>query len=112
MAFNEEFLTAVAHGDVEAIAEVNKLPLPVRMQIGIEVDKIRDERNIVPMSTGFTVYEKQRSTYVDDEAVVKAIQESRERQRVERERQEKAREEHLRKVVEYKVNRARAGLTY
>lgn len=112
MAFNEEFITAVAHGDVEAIAEVNKLPLPVRVNIGIEVDKMRMERGIVPISTGFSVYEKQKSKHVSDEEVLKSIREERARERAESERQEKAREEHMRKVIEYKVKRARAGLTY
>lgn len=112
MAFNEEFLQAVAHGDSEAMVEVNKLPLTARIQIGLAVDKIRDEQNIIPMSTGFTVYEKQKSPVIDDDAIGKALQETLKRKREKEEREEKSREEHLRKVIEYKVQRARAGLPY
>lgn len=108
--FNQELVKALAHGDAQAHDQIKTLPTSVRMALGIEVDKMRREEQIVPMSNGFSIYEKKKSSFFDEEAVGNALAERLKREKEQQEAQEKAQKEHLEKVIKYRVERARLGL--
>ncbi len=113
MEFNQELITALAHGDKNAYEAIQDLPSVTRVSIGLEVDKLRQEKDIVPMNTGFSVYgEPKKSSYSDPEEVGKILAANIKAQKEREEAQEKAKQNHLRKVVEYRVQRSRAGLNY
>lgn len=113
MEFNEELITALAHGDKNAYEAIQDLPSVTRVSIGLEVDKLRQEKRIVPMSAGFSVYgEPRKSSYSDPEEVGKILAANIKAQREREEAQEKSKQEHMRKVIEYRVQRSRAGLSY
>lgn len=110
--FNPEFIRALAHGDAQAHEEVNKLHLPVRMAIGTAVDQMRRDENIVPMNSGFSIYEQKKVTQEEQDALGNAIAERLQREKDAEELKEKIRQDHLEKEVKYRVERARASLTY
>ncbi|WP_110111311.1 hypothetical protein [Bacillus sp. CGMCC 1.16541] len=110
MEFNKELVRALANGDKGAFQQIQNLPTPVRMALGIEVDKLRRDENIIPMSNDFSVFEQKKSSYVDDDAVREAMRKRMEIDRQNRERQEKAREEFIKEQTRLAVERARAGL--
>ncbi|QTB23709.1 hypothetical protein J1907_06410 [Lysinibacillus sphaericus] len=109
--FNSDLVRKLAMGDAEAHEEIKSLPLTVRLSLGNAVDQLRRDENIVPMSSGMSVYEQQKSAYVDDDAVREAMQRRSEIEKVNRERQEKAREEFIKEQTRQAVERARSGLT-
>jgi hypothetical protein len=108
--FNPELVKALAHGDNEAFEQVKGLPLIERMALGNAVDQLRRDENIVPMSSGISIYEQKKSHYVDDDAVREAMQRRMDIERENREFQEKAREEILKEQTRLAMDRARAGL--
>jgi len=109
--YNREFLKRLAMGDEEAYAEANKLPLRERMAIGIAVDQLRREENIVPADGGkMSIYEEKKSKFVDDDAVKESMQKMMEQRKENEERQEKAREEFIKEQTRQAVERARSGL--
>ncbi|MEH7144754.1 hypothetical protein [Priestia megaterium] len=113
MEFNQELITALAHGDKTAYETIKDLPSVTRVSIGLEVDKLREEKGIVPSSTGFSVYgEPKKSSYSDPEEIGKILVANIQAEKEREEAQEKAKRDHLRKVVEYRVQRSRAGLNY
>jgi hypothetical protein len=111
MEFNQELVKALAHGDKEALEQIQSMPLAVRLALGTAVDKLRRDEQIVSMN-GFYIYEQKKSSYYNDEDLGNALSTLIQRQKEAEERKEKIRQEHLEKVVRYKVERARAGLTY
>lgn len=108
--FNPELIRALANGDAQAYETIKNLPSPVKMAIGLEVDKLRRDENIVPMNSGFSIFEQKKSAYVDDDAVREAMKRRIEIERENRERLEKAREEFIKEQTRLAVDRARAGL--
>jgi hypothetical protein len=90
--FNQELVKALAHGDAEAHEQIKSLPLTVRMALGTAVDQLRRDENIVPMNSGFSIYEQKLLREAD-------------------EKREAIRKEFLEKEIKAKVERARAGLT-
>src|SRR5690242_12171164 len=104
MEFNQELITALAHGEKNAYEAIKDLPSVTRVSIGLEVDKLRQEKGIVPMNTGFSIYgEAKKGSYSDPEEVGKILAANIKAQREREEAQEKAKQDHLRKVVEYRV---------
>ena len=112
MGFNPEFIKRLALGDDTAFQEVKDLPLLERMSIGNAVDELKRTESIVTVSSGMSIYEEKRSKHTDDEAVGKALSDRIQLEKEQGELKEKIRQEQIRKEVEYKVKRARAGLTY
>lgn len=82
-----------------------------RLAIGNAVDELRRKENIVLMSSGMSIYEQKKSSYVDDDAVREAMHQSMEIEKANRERQEKARKEFIKEQNRQAVERARGGLT-
>ncbi|SNT58748.1 hypothetical protein SAMN05444672_1747 [Bacillus sp. OK838] len=110
--FNPEFIKRLAMGDNQAFEQIKDLSTLERMTIGHAVDELRRKENIVPVSSGMSIYEEKKSSYTDNEAVGNALAELIQRQKEAEELKEKIRQEHLEKEVKYRVERARAGLTY
>jgi hypothetical protein len=108
--FNPELVKALANGDAGAHEQIKNLPTSVRMALGLAVDKLRRDENIVPMNGGFSVFEQKKSAYVDDDAVREAMRQRMEIERANRERQEKFREEFIKEQTRLAMDRARAGL--
>lgn len=108
--FNQELIKALAHGDAEAHEQIKSLPLTVRMALGTAVDQLRRDENIIPTSSGFSIYEQKTSSYSNDEDVANALAERNRLFREAEERREKIRQEHLEKEIKARVERARAGL--
>ncbi|MEY8191095.1 hypothetical protein AB4X15_15750 [Peribacillus simplex] len=108
--FNQELVRALANNDKEAHEQIKNLPTPVKMALGMEVDKMRREENIVPMNNGFSLYEEKKSSYSNDEEVAQALAERNRLLREADELREKIRQEHLEKEIKARVERARAGL--
>ena len=107
--FNPEFIKRLAMGDDEAHEQIKGLPITERMSIGSAVEELKRTENIVPMSSGMSIYEEKKSSY-DEKGVVEAMQRRREIEQANREHAEKVREEFIRKETEMAVNRARSGL--
>lgn len=108
--FNPELLKALAHGDAEAHEQIKDLPLTVRMALGTAVDQLRRDENIVPMNSGFSIYEQKKVTQEDQDELGKNLATLLQRQRDAEALKEKIRQEHLEKEIKAKVERARAGL--
>ncbi|HEF1906490.1 TPA: hypothetical protein R9Y97_005930 [Bacillus cereus] len=108
--FNPELVKALAHGDAEAHEQIKDLPLTVRMSLGTAVDQLRRDENIVPMNSGFSVYEQKKVTQEDQDELGKNLATLLQRQRDTEALKEKIRQEHLEKEIKAKVERARAGL--
>jgi len=108
--FNHELVKALANGDQEAHEQIKNLPTPVKMALGMEVDKLRREENIVPMNNGFSLYEEKKSSYSNDDEVANALAERNRLLREAEEKREKVRQEFLEKEIKAKVERARARL--
>ncbi|PFJ71581.1 hypothetical protein COI95_28180 [Bacillus cereus] len=108
--FNPELVKALAHGDAEAHEQIKDLPLTVRMSLGTAVDQLRRDENIVPMNSGFSVYEQKKITQEDQDELGKNLATLLQRQRDTETLKEKIRQEHLEKEIKAKVERARAGL--
>lgn len=110
MNYNPELIRALAHGDAEAFETIKDLPAINRIAIGAAVDELRRTESIVPMSSGMSIYEQKKSSYVDDEAVRAAMQKmldtAEENRRLAKERTEKAIQDQTRQAIE----RSRAGL--
>ncbi|WP_255286631.1 hypothetical protein [Bacillus sp. AFS076308] len=111
MEFSKELIRALANGSKEAYEEIKNLPLAVRMAIGVEVDKLRRDENIVPMDGGgFSIFEQKKSKYVDDDAVRESMQRMMDIRKENEERAEKSREEFIKEQTRQAVERARSGL--
>jgi hypothetical protein len=108
--FNQELVRALANGDAQAHEQIKALPTPVKMALGMEVDKLRRTENIIPMNNGFSLYEEKKSSYSNDEEVANALAERNRLLREAEERREQIRQEFLEKEIKAKVERARAGL--
>jgi hypothetical protein len=108
--FNPEFIKRLAMGDDEAYEQIKGLSTLEKMSIGNAVDELRRKENIVPMSSGMSIYEQKKSSYVDDDAVREAMQRRMDFERENSERQEKAREEFIKEQTRQAMERARAGL--
>lgn len=87
--FNPELVKALAYGDVKAFEQIKDLPLPVRMSLGNAVDQLRRDENIVPRSSGMSIYEEKKTSYPDDDAVRQALANPMKLEDDERKRQEK-----------------------
>ncbi|WP_077303989.1 hypothetical protein [Terribacillus halophilus] len=109
--FNQELVRALANGDQEAHEQIKSLPAAVRMGLGLAVDKLRQDENIIPMSSGLSVYDKPKSSYIDDDAVREAMQRRMDIERENRERQEAAKEAFIEEQTRLAVERSHAGLT-
>ena len=113
MEFNRELIMALAHGDKQAYEQIKTLPSVTRVSIGLEVDKVRQEKAIVPMSNGFSIYEEQKkSSYTNAEDIGKILAANIQAEKEREAEKERVRQEQLEKEVKYKVSRARAGLSY
>lgn len=111
--YNPEFIKRLAMGDESAHEEVSKLSILERMAIGNAVDQLKRDENIVPMDGGkMSIYEQPKRSYFENEEVGKALAERIQREKEQALLKEKIRQEQLEKEVKYKVERARAGLTY
>jgi len=108
--FDEDFIKAMAHGDEKATELANKLSPSEKISLGMIVEEMRERENIVPMNNGFSVYQKQKSAYVDDEALSESIRTRMEREQAERERQQKIREDYIAEQTKLAIERSRAGL--
>lgn len=108
--FNPELVKALAHGDAEAHEQIKDLPLTMRMALGTAVDQLRRNENIVPMNSGFSVYEQKKVTQEDQDELGNNLAILLQRQRDAEALKEKIRQEHLEKEIKAKVERARAGL--
>ncbi|OLR84068.1 hypothetical protein BTO25_02565 [Bacillus sp. MB366] len=108
--FNPDLVKALAHGDAEAHEQIKNLPLTVRMALGTAVDQLRRDENIVPMNSGFSVYEQEKVTQEDQDALGNAVAILLQRKKDAEALKEKIRQEHLEKEIKAKVERARAGL--
>ncbi|MDA1532131.1 hypothetical protein [Bacillus cereus group sp. TH260-2LC] len=108
--FNPELVKALANGDAEAHEQIKDLPLTVRMALGTAVDQLRRDENIVPMNSGFSVYEQKKVTQEDQDELGNNLAILLQRQRDAEALKEKIRQEHLEKEIKAKVERARAGL--
>ncbi|PRS26908.1 hypothetical protein C6W19_24235 [Bacillus sp. RJGP41] len=108
--FNPEFIKALAHGDTDAHEQLKSLPLTVRMALGTAIEQLRRDENIIPMSGGISIFEQKKSSYVDDEAVGKALAERIQREKELEAKKEKDREAFIEQVAKEQANRARAGL--
>lgn len=108
--FNPELVKALAHGDAEAHEQIKNLPLTVRMALGTAVDQLRRDENIVPMNSGFSVYEQKKVTQEDQDELGNNLAILLQRQRDAEALKEKIRQKHLEKEIKAKVERARAGL--
>ncbi|MEX6700189.1 hypothetical protein ABS315_11270 [Peribacillus frigoritolerans] len=108
--FNQELIKALAHGDAEAHEQIKSLPLTVRMALGTAVDQLRRDENIIPINSGFSIYEEKKSSHSNDEEVANALSERNRLLREAEERREMIRQKHLEKEIKAKVQRARAGL--
>ncbi len=82
------------------------------MAIGIEVDKLRREENIIPMDggAGFSLYEQKKATQEDQDELGQSLAKYNQHLRKADELKHKIREEHLEQVAKQQVERARAGL--
>ncbi|TYR81191.1 hypothetical protein FZC66_04830 [Priestia megaterium] len=109
--FNKELVKALANGDKEAQEQIKDLPLTVRMALGTAVDQLRRDENIVPMDSGFSLYEQKKVTQEEQDELGNALAERNKRLREADELREKIRQEHLEKEIKAKVARARAGLS-
>lgn len=111
--YNPEFVKRLAMGDETAYEEIKGLSLLERMAIGNAVDELKRKESIVPMDGGkMSIYEQPKSSYFDNEEVGKALAERIQMEKEQAQLKEKIRQEQLEKEVKYKVERARAGLTY
>jgi|GEM_PF-6951513 len=108
--FNPEFIKRLALGDDEAFEQIKDLSTLERMSIGNAVDELRYKENIVPISSGMSIYEQKKSSYVDDEAVREAMQKQMDIERENREFQERAREKFIAEQTRLAIERARSGL--
>ncbi|EJQ37288.1 hypothetical protein IEI_05912 [Bacillus wiedmannii] len=108
--FNPDLVKALAHGDAEAHEQIKDLPLTVRMALGTAVDQLRRDENIVPMNSGFSVYEQKKVTQEDQDELGEKLAELLQRRKDAEALKEKIRQEHLEKEIKAKVERARAGL--
>lgn len=111
--FNQELITALAHGNAQAFEQIKNLPSVTRMSIGLEVDKLRQEKNIVPMNNSLSIYaEQKKSSYTNAEDIGRVLAANIKAEKEREEEKERVRHEQLKKEVEYKVSRARIGLPY
>ncbi|PTC10432.1 hypothetical protein [Bacillus wiedmannii] len=108
--FNPELVKALAHGDAEAHEQIKNLPLTIRMALGTAVDQLRRHENIVPMNSGFSVYEQKKVTQEDQDELGEKLAELLQRKKDAEALKEKIRQEHLEREIKAKVGRARAGL--
>ncbi|MDD9312574.1 hypothetical protein PUS82_14960 [Cytobacillus firmus] len=108
--FNQELVRALANGDQQAHEQIKGLPLPVRMSLGMDVDELRRTENIVPMNSGFSIYEQKKVTQEEQDALANALAKRNRLLREAEEQKEKIRQEFLEKEVKAQVERARAGL--
>lgn len=108
--FNPEFISALAHGDQEAYEKLKEVSLNEKMSIGAAVEEMRRTQNIVPVNSGMTIYERQKSKYVDDDAIREAMKNRMEMEKAERERQLQLREEYIREQTKAAIERSRSGL--
>jgi hypothetical protein len=108
--FNQELVRALANGDAQAHEQIKNLPLTVRMGLGMAVDEMRRNENIVPMNSGFSVYEQKKVSEEEQDELGNALAERNRLLREAEERREKMRQEFIEKEVKAKVARARAGL--
>ncbi|MFS0621781.1 hypothetical protein [Priestia megaterium] len=108
--FNQELVKALAHGDAQAHEQIKTLPTSVRMALGLAVDQLRRDENIVPMNGGLSVYEEKKSSSIDDESLREAMQRRMDIERENREFQEKAREEFIKEQTRLAMERSRSGL--
>lgn len=107
--FNPEFIKRLAMGDDAAFEQIKDLPLTERMSIGSAVNELRDRENIVPASSGISIYEEKTSSYNED-GVAEAMRMKMEQEKTAREEAEKRREEFIAKETRMAVERARSGL--
>jgi hypothetical protein len=105
---NDEIIRRLAHGDKEAVEEVKKLPIPLKMAYGAAADELRRKENIVPMSNGMELFVQQKVNPVEREAVGEALRQHLDKLKENEERMEKARKEHTEKVAKQQAERARA----
>jgi hypothetical protein len=105
---NDEIIRRLAHGDKEAVEEVKKLPIPLKMAYGAAADELGRKENIVPMSNGMEFYVQQKVDPVEREAVGNSLREMLNKIRENEEKMARERKAHLEKVAKQQAERARA----
>lgn len=111
--FNPDFIKRLAMNDESAHEEIKSLPLTVRLSLGNAVDQLRRDENIVPMDGGkMSIWEQKKVTQEDHDALGMALAERIQLEKEAEALKEQIRQEQLEKEAKYKVERARAGLTY
>ncbi|RHW36677.1 hypothetical protein D1B33_09760 [Lysinibacillus yapensis] len=108
--YNQELVKALAHGDAKAHDQIKNLPLTVRMSLGMAVDEMRRNEKIVPMNSGFSIYEQKKVTPEEQDELGNALAEHNRLLREADEKREAIRQEFIEKEAKAKVERARAGL--
>ncbi|MFD4058793.1 hypothetical protein [Streptomyces californicus] len=110
MEYSNELVLALAHGSKEAEEQIKSLPTTVRMGLALEVEKVRREKQIVPMSNGFSLYEQPKSSYYDDEQLGLALADRNRRLKEAEAKREKDRQEFAEMIAKEQTARARARL--
>lgn len=108
--FNPELVKALANGEAEAQEQIKNLPLTVRMSLGMAVDEMRRNENIVPMNSGFSIYEQKKVSQEEQDELGNALAERNRLLREAEEKREAVRKEFIEKEIKAKVERSRAGL--
>lgn len=109
MRYSEELLRALAHGDKEAQAKIKHLPLSERLSIGVAVDTLRTNENIVPMDPGNGIYAKQEQKE-DSDVLGDSLRRILDEKNAKEAEKLRVQEENLQKRAKYEADRARAGL--
>jgi hypothetical protein len=107
---NSEIVRRVAMGDIEAIEEVKKLPVPLRMSYGAAADELRRQENIVPMENGMSLYVQPKTQITSNEGVGESLRRMLEEKKAKEAEIEKQRQEHAEKVAKQAAERAKLGL--
>lgn len=107
--FNTEFIKRLAMGDDEAFEQIKSLPITERMSIGSAVEELRRTENIVPKSSGMSIYEEKASSY-DEEGVAEAMRNRMEQEKAAQEQAAKMREEFIAEQTKNAIERSRNGL--
>lgn len=108
--YNPEFIRALAHGDKEAYEMTKTLSSSEQISLGLTVEEMRKNENIVPMSSGLSIYAQKESKYIDDDAVTESIRQRMELERENQERAEEAREKFIQEKTRQAIERARCRL--
>jgi transcriptional regulator with XRE-family HTH domain len=97
---NEHLVRALANGDAETLERVNKLPVSMRMAYGIEIDELRRQENIVPMTNGLELYVQPNKTESEENGVGEAFKRILDERKAKEAEAEKQRKAHIEAVAQ------------